>query len=220
MMAQLFEYGPLLLAGYLAMALGLLSPGPNILAIIGTSMSLSRKAGVALACGVSFGSFVWATLAAGGVTALMTAYAPVAMALKIAGGLYFIWLGSKYLRAGLKNRESIQTSALRSLSAMQCFSRGLIIQLTNPKAIFSWVAIISIAAQPGAPLWVSVVFVLGCTVLAFVGHIAWALLFSTDQALHFYTRFKRQLNITLGGIFGFIGANLLYGAFKTGAKSA
>ena len=220
MMTQILEYAPLLLAGYLAMSLGLLSPGPNIMAIVGTSMTLSRKAGVYLACGVSVGSFVWATFAAGGVTALMTAYAPVAMLLKIAGGLYFLWLGWKYVQAGLQNREALQATGLQGSNAAQFFVRGFIIQLTNPKAIFSWVAIISIASQPGAPLWVPVVFVLGCTALAFVGHITWAVLFSTEQALRFYTRFKRQMNLTLGSIFGFIGANLIFGAFKTGAKSA
>ena len=65
-----------------------------------------------------------------------------------------------------------------------------------------------------------IVFVLGCTLMAFAGHIARAVLFSTQQALQFYSRFKRQMNLILGGIFGFIGANLIIGAFRTGAKSA
>ena len=110
MTSELFEYLPFLLAGYFAMSLGLVSPGPNILAIVGTSMSVSRRAGVMMAWGVSTGSIIWAVLAVGGVTALMAAYAPVAFALKVAGGLYFIWLGVKYVKAGVMKVDSFQVS--------------------------------------------------------------------------------------------------------------
>lgn len=216
---ELIEYLPFLLAGYFAMSLGLVSPGPNILAIVGTSMSVSRRAGVMMACGVSTGSIIWATLAVGGVTALMAAYAPVAFVLKVAGGLYFIWLGVKYVKAGVKKVDSFQLTESKSSSDLQFFGRGLLIQLTNPKAILSWVAMISIVSNPGAPIWVSIIYILGCSVLAFAGHITWAVLFSTSTAMRGYDRFKRQVNTVLGAIFGFIGASLIVSAFKTGTKS-
>ena len=105
------------------------------------------------------------------------------------------------------------------MNSIGIFLRGLLIQMTNPKAILSWVAMISIISNPGAPAWVSVLYILGCSVLAFVGHISWAVLFSTNAALRGYDRFKRQINAILGSIFGFIGASLLMSAFKTGTKS-
>ncbi|MEP0944426.1 MAG: LysE family translocator [Rhizobiaceae bacterium] len=220
MTTELVSYLPFLFAGYFAMSLGLVSPGPNILAIVGTSMSASRRAGVMMACGVSTGSIIWATLAVGGVTALMAAYAPIAFALKVAGGLYFIWLGIKYVKAGVKKTDSFQMTESGTSSDLQYFGRGLLIQMTNPKAILSWVAMISIVSNPGAPIWVLGLYILGCSILAFAGHITWAVLFSTNAALRGYDRFKRQINATLGAIFGFIGASLLVNAFKTGTKSA
>ena len=219
MTSELLEYLPFLLAGYFAMSLGLVSPGPNILAIVGTSMSVSRRAGVMMACGVSTGSIIWASLAVGGVTALMAAYAPVAFALKVAGGLYFIWLGVKYVKAGVRKVDSFQLAESKSSSDLQFFGRGLLIQMTNPKAILSWVAMISIVSHPGAPVWVSIVYILGCSVLAFAGHITWAVLFSTATAMRGYDRFKRQVNTVLGAIFGLIGGSLIVSAFKTGTKS-
>ena len=42
-----------ILLAYGAFGLGILSPGPNILAVIGTSMSTDRKSGMALAFGIS-----------------------------------------------------------------------------------------------------------------------------------------------------------------------
>ncbi|MEL7088844.1 MAG: LysE family transporter, partial [Planctomycetota bacterium] len=51
-----------LMVSFGIMATGLLSPGPNILAIIGTSMERGRSAGSALACGIAVGSGLWAVL--------------------------------------------------------------------------------------------------------------------------------------------------------------
>ncbi len=219
MMSELAEFFPSLLAGYFVMALGLLSPGPNILAIVGTSMGVSRKAGVLMACGVSAGSFVWATLAVLGVAALMAAYAPLAFGLKIAGGLYLAWIGVKYLRAAKANTSIAVAESSVQHGLMRYFGRGIFIQMTNPKAIFAWIATISIVSRPDAPFWILAIFVLGCTFLAFAGHIAWAYLFSTHGVIGFYDRFKRVINSILGTLLGALGAGLVLSAFKSGSKA-
>ncbi len=52
-MDQITAYLPGILLAYTAFLLGIMSPGPNILAVIGTSMGGGRKAGAALALGVA-----------------------------------------------------------------------------------------------------------------------------------------------------------------------
>ena len=94
-MDQLSIYLPGLLLAYTACFLGLMSPGPNVLAVIGTAMGEGRKPGLALGFGVAAGSFCWATLTVAGLTTLITAYAWLLGAIKIAGGLYLLWLGFK-----------------------------------------------------------------------------------------------------------------------------
>ncbi|MEL7000947.1 MAG: LysE family transporter, partial [Pseudomonadota bacterium] len=63
-------------------AVGFISVGPNILAIIGTSMQRGRADGTALALGVATGTAIWATLTVTGLTALVTAYAGAVTVLK------------------------------------------------------------------------------------------------------------------------------------------
>ena len=87
-MTELATYTPGILLALSAVLLALMSPGPNILAVIGTSMGAGRKYGVALALGVATGSFCWALIAVSGLTAVLTAYAAVLTAIKIAGGCY------------------------------------------------------------------------------------------------------------------------------------
>ena len=79
--------------------MGVISSGPNILAIIGTSMQRGRRHGVALALGVGTGSGIWAILTVTGLTALVTAYAGAIALLKIFGALYLLWLAYRAFRS-------------------------------------------------------------------------------------------------------------------------
>ena len=86
------EYLPGIGLSYAAFLLAIASPGPNILAVMGTSMSVGRKAGMALAIGVAMGSLSWGLLTVLGLTALLSSYAFMLIGLKIIGGLYLLWL--------------------------------------------------------------------------------------------------------------------------------
>jgi hypothetical protein len=48
-------YLPGVILAYATFFAGIASPGPNILAVFGTSMSVGRKSGIALALGVAAG---------------------------------------------------------------------------------------------------------------------------------------------------------------------
>src|SRR5437764_14943924 len=98
-MNEISTYLPGLMLAYSAFLLAIASPGPNVLAVIGTSMSVGRGSGIALALGVAAGSFCWALLTAIGLTALLTAYAYALTVIKVAGGLSFLWLADESFRS-------------------------------------------------------------------------------------------------------------------------
>ena len=58
-MIRMSPYFSGILLSYAAAVLGLMSPGPNILAVVGTSMGVNRKADISLALGVSAGALLW-----------------------------------------------------------------------------------------------------------------------------------------------------------------
>ena len=62
-MNEISLYLPGIILAYATFFLAIVSPGPNILAVLGTSMSIGRKSGIALALGVAAGSFCWAKAA-------------------------------------------------------------------------------------------------------------------------------------------------------------
>ncbi len=214
MTAGLLEYGPYLLTAYFAFGIGLLSPGPNILAIVGASMGVSRGTGVAIACGISTGSVIWASLAVFGLTAVLASFAWFAVTLKIVGGLYLLWLAFKYLRSAWHDNAFSAPPARVPASSFVLFCQGLTLQMTNPKAAMHWMAIAALVIRPDAPVWVAVAIVVGNGFLSFAGHIAWALSFSTTGMTRFYQSFKRRIDATIGALLSMLGFGLLFAALK------
>src|SRR6266853_1095203 len=98
-MGEISVYLPGIILAYTTFFVAIASPGPNILAVLGTSMSVGRKSGIALALGVAAGSFCWAMLSVVGLSALLASYASALRVIKIAGGCYLLWLAYKSFRS-------------------------------------------------------------------------------------------------------------------------
>lgn len=209
-MDQMFLYLPGIMLAYSAFLLAIMSPGPNILAVIGTSMSIGRHEGIALALGVSAGSFCWAMLTVVGLSALLAAYASALIVIKVAGGLYLLWLAYKAFRSAASAHD-IEATTLEGSRMTQVgyFTRGYAIQMTNPKAALSWIAIISLGLQQGAPFWVGLAIVAGTTFLSVACHCLYAIAFSTPLMVRIYSRARRWIQATLGMFFAFAGVRLL-----------
>jgi amino acid exporter len=84
-MDTISTYLPGILLAYSAFLLSIMSPGSNILAIMGTSMSVGRSQGLTLGLGVAAGSFCWAMLTATGLSALLASYAIALTVIKVVG---------------------------------------------------------------------------------------------------------------------------------------
>jgi amino acid exporter len=203
------DHVPQITLAFGAFALGMFSPGPNILAVIGTSMAVSRKAGIALALGVSTGSFLWAGITAGGLTALITAYASVLTVIKIAGGLYLLWLGFKAFRSAARVQPDLHPAAVSDVTLSRFFLRGLTVQMTNPKAALTWIAIMSLGLGQAATTSTAMIIVVGTTILSVIGYVAYAVAFSTQHVVAFYSRARRGIDAALGLFFSFAGLKLL-----------
>lgn len=209
-MEQFYDYLPGILLAYSAFLLGISSPGPNVMAVIGTSMGVDRKSGVSLAVGVAIGSFTWAMLTAVGLSAVLSTYASALTVIKIAGGLYLLWLAYKAFKAAASSYD-LEAKRLdgKTRSPLGYTLRGYVIQMTNPKAALSWIAIISLGLQPGSPVWVAAVIVIGTFILSITIHILYAVAFSTPIMVSLYGKARRYIQATLGVFFAFAGIKLL-----------
>ncbi|MBL1437001.1 MAG: LysE family translocator [Rhodobacteraceae bacterium] len=203
-------YLPGILLAYAAFLLAIASPGPNILAVIGTSMGVGRGSGISLALGVACGSFTWALLTVFGLSALLATYASALLLIKIFGGAYLLWLAYKSFKSAASSHD-IEATELAGgrRTPLGYFKRGYIIQMTNPKAALAWIAIISLGLQDGAPLWVGALIVIGTFIMSIAVHILYALAFSTPAMVRLYSNSRRIIQGVLGTFFAFAGLRLL-----------
>lgn len=209
-MSEISLYLPGILLAYSAFLLAIASPGPNILAVIGTSMGVNRASGIALALGVASGSFTWALLTVFGLSAILATYASALFLIKIFGGAYLLWLAYKSFKSAASSHDIEATELVGGRrTPFGYFKRGYLIQMTNPKAALAWIAIISLGLQEGAPLWVGAVIVLGTFALSIAIHILYALAFSTPAMARLYGKSRRAIQGVLGTFFAFAGLKLL-----------
>ena len=197
-------------AASLGLALGIFSAGflvigPNILAVMGTSMAQGRHAGCALALGVGIGSGLWASLTVVGLAALVSTYANLMIALKLFGAAYLTWMAVRAFRSALVPHGTPEATAEPQGNMVL---RGLAIQMTNPKAALQWIAIVSIGIGPDAPWALGAALIVSATLLSLLGHLAYATAFSTAPVIRLYARARRWIEGALGVFFLFASVKL------------
>jgi len=206
---QFSHYLPGILIAHGAFVLGILSPGPNVLSVIGTSMGVGRQHGKALALGVASGSFLWGTLTWLGLATVLSLYASVLVVIKFIGAAYLLWLAFKAFRSALSSNEMAARPLGISGGAWAYYRRGLIIQMTNPKAALTWIAIMSLGMDANAPLWVGASIVVGTTLVSIAGHLTYAVVFSTAPMVAAYRKARRWIEFSLGTFFCFASYKLI-----------
>ncbi|HVO88844.1 MAG TPA: LysE family translocator [Casimicrobiaceae bacterium] len=121
-----------------ASAVLLVIPGPTILTVIAYSVSHKGRARLPLVAAVALGDSTALVLSLVGLGALLAASALAFSAIKIAGGLYLIYLGVKMLRSGIV--PAAGPAAELHVSRRRLFLNTYTVTALNPKGIIFFVA--------------------------------------------------------------------------------
>lgn len=139
--------------GFLAAAILItLSPGPDNMMVLSVGIAKGRARGIAFGIGCALGCLFHTLLAVIGVSALIAASAAAFTALKIAGGLYLIWMGFGALRSrgGAQVAGSVPDEPARRL-----FFKGLLANAINPKVVLFFLSFLPqfVVAARGDTNW-------------------------------------------------------------------
>ncbi|WP_298844301.1 LysE family translocator [uncultured Roseobacter sp.] len=185
------------------------SPGPATLAISGTSMQQGRLAGLTIAFGILAGSASWGIAAAMGFSAVMMANVWLIEVLRYLGAGYLFWLALRSLRSAWRGGSLTSPEVRRA----HLFRRGMLLHLTNPKAVLGWGAIYAIALPPQAApwdVWSLFASLFACSCVVFLGY---ALVFSWGPVARGYARARRIFDVAFGVLFGLAGLRILTARF-------
>lgn len=190
-----------------------LAPGPDNLMVLTLGLSRGRRAGMAFGLGCALGCLSHTLLAALGISALIAA-SPIAFTgLKLAGGLYLVWLGVQAWRDARPLGDS-GAAMVPADGPRRLFVRGLIANAINPKVILFFLAFLPqfVVAGRGAAGWqiaqLGLMFTLeSVLIFAAIGWFAGSL----GQWLVRRPGLGTWLDRAAGGIFLLLGAKLIAG---------
>lgn len=185
----------------------MISPGPNFILLSTTALSVGRATAVQAAFGIATGSLIWMSAAALGVSVILETLPVLGQLLKIAGGIYLIYLGFRLLRSMGMAQSSTKPSP--GATAVHGFGRGLLVNLTNPKSAAYFGSIFAAILTDQIPTWV-VVASIGCFFLtSILWHGMLAVAFSWEKIHGPYIRYSRIIDRIAGAVLILLGFRLL-----------
>lgn len=185
------------------------SPGPATISCAAVAMSSGRVAGLTYAAGLSCGLAFWGLIAASGMGAVLQGSVYWLMMLKLLGGLYLLWLAFLSARsAWWPAREQAAKPGGRSW-----FAKGLILNLSNPKAVVAWMAALSIGIDSNdGPVLVALATAV-CIIVGCVCYAGYSILFSITAMARGYQHCSRMIDGVVAGLFSVAGVALIRSAF-------
>ncbi|MFC7487228.1 LysE family translocator [Knoellia sp. CPCC 206453] len=160
-------------AAYLIVVLAVVAtPGVDVLVTLRNTLAAGRRAGLGTVLGVGAGSAVQGVLASVGVGALIVRVQPLFQAIKWAGVAYLVWLGVSAVRSAVVGRYAeIDDTADSGMG--RGFRTGALTNLTNPKMLVFYLALLPQFVEPTASVavWLGHAMMLpliGCAWLALI----------------------------------------------------
>jgi threonine efflux protein len=183
------------------------SPGPNVLLVSQTAMARSRRSALAVAVGVASGAAVLATAAAVGLTVLIEEAGWARDALQLAGGAYLVFLGVQTWR-GAHEPPPRPDAAGDDENPWGFYVRGLLTNLTNPKAAVFFGSVLAPTLDQAVSDWVRTAAVALIVVDALLWHCLLAVLFARPAVRRGYARAKTVVDRVVGAALALLGVRL------------
>jgi threonine/homoserine/homoserine lactone efflux protein len=204
---RLVDYLPQLFLAWSIQLMGVVSPGPSVALILRVAMSQGRLPSLVTALGVACGSII---LSLGTVLGMVSIFAQIADLMTVVrwiGAAYLAWLAYKAFRSAARPL-ALDLKEVPQQGPWRTGLTGFFLQISNPKAIFFWLAIAGVGGLADAPWPVIAIFVVGAFINSFAGHGGYALLLSSLPMRRAYARAKIWIEGSLGCFFLFASYKL------------
>lgn len=183
---------------------GVMSPGPNFVAVTHRAVSSSRFEAMAMVFGIALVNMLWATVAVFGVGLLVASLPWMFWAIKLMGAGYLIWFGVQLLKRSAKPLRTGNTSRT-STTFSAALRDGITTNLANPKSMAFYASMFSgsVPAQASTETLMVLVALVGTIAVIWYGSVA--LVLSVNRIANLYRRGKSAIERTCGLILILLG---------------
>lgn len=191
-----------------AVMIGAMSPGPSFVMVLRTAIAVSRRAGLGAALGMGVGGLTFGALALFGLQAVIAQVGWLYLGLKVAGGLYLLYLATRIWR-GAREPLALDSAGPAGMTFHKAFLVGLGTQLSNPKTAVAYGSIFAALLPANPAPWVFVVLLPVIFVIEAGWYTVVALTCSSAGPRTIYLRFKTWIDRTASTVIGALGIKLL-----------
>lgn len=187
----------------LALLAAIVSPGPAFLYLLRMTLSNGRAIGFATGCGLAVVASSWTMVALLGLDGLFRLFPWAYTAFKIAGALYLM-----YVAWGIWRRAHDPVTEL-DYPNTRAFMGGMLVNLSNPKAVLFAAAVLVVIFPPDLPLAQKFLIMGNHLIVEVIVYSGFVILLSTKVVGRQYLRMKTVLDRIASVLLGGLGVRLM-----------
>jgi RhtB (resistance to homoserine/threonine) family protein len=185
-----------------------ITPGPDFVLTLRSSLTYSRQAGIYTAVGIGAGNLIHAAYSLIGIGTIVSQSLLLFNLLKWLGAAYLIYVGIKSLRATPSTARISAAVSNRHISRKAAFRVGFLGNLLNPKATLFFLALFTQIVQPSTPIWAQAAYGATIAVLALIWFMLVALWISHGRIKTWLEAWSHWLERLTGGVLIAFGLRL------------
>ncbi|RJG07428.1 LysE family translocator [Noviherbaspirillum cavernae] len=177
-----------------------LTPGPAALLVVAQGISNGLRRSYWAIAGIALGNAIYFALSATGIAALIVASSTLFSIIKWVGVAYLFYLGWAAIRSK-SSALTVSGDIGRATSGPRAFWQAVVVELSNPKALLYFVALLPQFIDPARPVGMQLlIFGVTCIVLDTAAYSLYAWLGSKTRRFTANEKFVRISNRTSGGL--------------------
>ncbi len=191
-------------------SIAVITPGPNLLITVQTTVNHSRLAGMFIVLGTCTGTMIWAVVGYFGIAYLFAVSPWIYITLKIGGGSYLIYLGIKSVVSLYRSTAKVNEAQCKHKKLFNDWQKGLITNLSNPKTAM-FVTSIFVSALPKDPsVFMGMMSVTLMTSISLLWYSVVVFLFSSKTIRNQYERRQNWIQGCASAAFIAFGTKLIF----------
>ncbi len=191
-------------------SIAVITPGPNLLITVQTTVNHSRLSGMFIVFGTCTGTMIWAVVGFFGITYLFTVAPWVYISLKTVGGSYLIYLGIKSAADLFRSHTRMDEPQCQQQKLFTDWQKGLITNLLNPKTAMFVTSIFASALPKEPSLLIGMLSVTLMASISLLWYSVVVFLFSSKKISSHYGRAQNWIQGFAGAAFIAFGTKLIF----------
>jgi RhtB (resistance to homoserine/threonine) family protein len=197
--------------------LSLISPGPDFLMVMQSSLRYSRKTALLVSFGIACGELIHITYSLLGIGLLIAKSMWVFTIIKYLGSAYLIYIGFTTLRAKrLINNSAFvikDITRIENLSYLQAFVRGFLTNALNAKAAFFTLSFFTVLVSPTTPFYMQALYGAFVSCSTFIWFSLVSTFLTNPHVQKQLLGIKHWIERVCGAVLIFLGIKLAFLAF-------